>query len=82
MLNYVITYQKNRNKYIYCNLNFIVYVGGVIIKITLFIILFLCCMFYLFLGIYSYKIDSKSKTNQVFSCLSFCCVLWAGGYGL
>jgi diguanylate cyclase len=59
-----------------------IYVGGVIIKITLFIILFLCCLFYLFIGIYSYKIDGKSKTNQVFLCLSICCALWSGGYAM
>jgi len=56
--------------------------GGVIISITLFIILFLCCIFYLFLGIYSYKIDKKSKTNQVFLRLSICCGLWALGYAM
>jgi len=60
----------------------IFYTGGGIIKIILFILLFLCCFFYLFLGIYSYKIDMKSKTNQIFLRLSICCGLWAGGYAI
>lgn len=60
----------------------ICYTGGGIIKIALFILLFLCCMLYLFLGIYSYKLDRKSKTNQIFLRLSICCSLWAGGYAM
>lgn len=39
-----------------------------------------CCIFYLFLGTYIYKIYSKSRINKVFLQLSICCVLWAGGY--
>ncbi|EHJ00694.1 diguanylate cyclase/phosphodiesterase with PAS/PAC sensor(s) [Clostridium sp. DL-VIII] len=39
-------------------------------------------MLYLFLGIYGYKIDAKSKTNKVFFNLSMCCVLWSGGYAM
>lgn len=34
------------------------------------------------MGIYSHKIDKKSKANQVFLNLSICCVLWAGGYAM
>ncbi|WP_297424866.1 EAL domain-containing protein [Clostridium sp.] len=60
---------------IFCN-------GDGIIKITLFILLFLCCIFYLVLGVYSYKMDRKSKINQVFLGLSICCSLWAGGYAM
>ncbi|WP_315068937.1 EAL domain-containing protein [uncultured Clostridium sp.] len=44
--------------------------------------LLLCCMFYLLLGIYSYKMDAKSKVNKVFFNLSMCCVLWSGGYAM
>lgn len=60
----------------------IFYTGGGLIKITLFISLMLCCIFYLFLGIYGYKMDRKSKANQVFLNLSICCALWAGGYAM
>lgn len=44
--------------------------------------LILCCISYLFIGIYSYNIDKKSKANQVFFCLCICCCLWAGGYAM
>ncbi|WP_270566911.1 EAL domain-containing protein [Clostridium beijerinckii] len=58
------------------------YAGGGIIKTTLFILLFLCCVFYLFLGIYGYRIDKKSKTNQIFLYICICFVLWSGGYAM
>ena len=60
----------------------ILYTGGGIIKITLFVLLFSCCIVYLFLGIYGYKQDRKSKTNRIFLHLSICCGLWSGGYAM
>lgn len=44
--------------------------------------LLLCCIFYLFLGVYSYNKDKKSKTNQVFLRLCIFCSIWAGGYAM
>lgn len=73
--------QLNLLKYIKQNLLDIEF-GGDIIKIFLLITLSLCCIFYLFLGIYSYKINSKSKANQVFLNLSILCALWSGGYAM
>ncbi|WP_173714632.1 EAL domain-containing protein [Clostridium beijerinckii] len=45
-------------------------------------LLFLCCVFYLFLGIYGDRIDKKSKTNQIFLYICICFVLWSGGYAM
>ncbi|WP_236898148.1 EAL domain-containing protein [Clostridium beijerinckii] len=56
--------------------------GGDIIKTALFILLFSCCIFYLFLGIYGYRIDKKSKTNQIFLYICICFGLWSGGYAM
>lgn len=50
------------------------------IKIMLFTILCICFMFYLFLGIYSYRRDKKSKINVIFFALCISSSLWAIGY--
>jgi len=52
------------------------------IKIILFSILCICFIFYLFLGIYSYKRDNKSKINVIFFELCVSASLWAIGYAL
>lgn len=50
------------------------------IKIMLFAILCICFIFYLFMGIYSYKRDDKSKVNVNFFILCIAASLWAIGY--
>ena len=50
------------------------------IQIMLFTILFICFILYLFLGIYSYTRDKKSKINIIFLILCICTSLWAIGY--
>lgn len=50
------------------------------IKIMLFAILCICFIFYLFMGIYSYKRDDKSKVNLNFFILCISASLWAIGY--
>ncbi|HEY8805570.1 MAG TPA: histidine kinase N-terminal 7TM domain-containing protein, partial [Clostridium sp.] len=50
------------------------------IKTMLFAILCICFIFYLFLGIYSYKRDKKSKVNTTFLILCILASLWAIGY--
>ena len=50
------------------------------IKIILFTILCICLSFYLFIGIYSYKRDKKSKVNVIFVVLCISTSLWAIGY--
>ncbi|MCB2295825.1 EAL domain-containing protein [Clostridium algoriphilum] len=50
------------------------------IQTILFTILCICFIFYLFLGIYSYKKDKKSKVNVVFFALCICTSFWAIGY--
>jgi len=50
------------------------------IKIILFTILCICLSFYLFIGIYSYKRDKKSKVNVIFFVLCISTSLWAIGY--
>ncbi|MBU3181991.1 diguanylate cyclase domain-containing protein [Clostridium psychrophilum] len=52
------------------------------IKILLFTILCICFIFYLFLGIYSYKRDKKSKINVTFLILCISASIWAMGYAL
>jgi len=52
------------------------------IQIILFTTLCICCIFYLFLGIYSYKRDNKSKGNVIFYILCISTSLWAIGYAL
>ncbi|MFL0166689.1 EAL domain-containing protein [Candidatus Clostridium helianthi] len=42
----------------------------------------LCCVFYSFIGIYGYRMDKKSKANQIFLNLSMCCAVWAFGYAM
>lgn len=50
------------------------------IKTMLFTILCICFVFYLFMGIYSYGINNKSKVNLIFFALSISASLWAIGY--
>ena len=50
------------------------------IKTMLFSILCICFIFYLFLGIYSYKKNQKSKINITFLILCISASLWAMGY--
>ncbi|HEY8910224.1 MAG TPA: diguanylate cyclase [Desulfosporosinus sp.] len=50
------------------------------IKTFLFTILCICFIFYLFLGIYSYKRDNKSKVNVIFFALCISASLWVIGY--
>ena len=50
------------------------------IKTILFTILCICFIFYLFLGIYSYKRDKRSKVNLIFFTLCISASLWAIGY--
>ncbi len=50
------------------------------IKIMLFTILCICFIFYLAMGIYSYKKDNKSKVNVIFFTLCISVSLWAIGY--
>lgn len=50
------------------------------IKIMLFTILCICFILYLFMGIYSYKKDKKSKVNIIFFILCIAASLWAIGY--
>lgn len=57
-------------------------IGGGNIKVTLLVLLLLSCSFYIFLGIYTFKIDRKSEANQVFLNLTIFCGLWAGGYAM
>lgn len=49
------------------------------IKIILFTILCICSIFYLFMGVYSYKRDKKSKINVRFFLLCTSDTLWAIG---
>jgi diguanylate cyclase (GGDEF)-like protein/PAS domain S-box-containing protein len=55
---------------------------GESIKGSLFVLLLLSCCFYLFLGIYSYQRNTKSKANKIFFNLCMCFVLWAFGYAM
>ncbi|MCB2294489.1 diguanylate cyclase [Clostridium algoriphilum] len=50
------------------------------IKTMLFIILCICFIFYLFLGVYSYQRDNKSKVNIIFFALCISVSLRAIGY--
>jgi len=50
------------------------------IKILLFAILCICFIFYLFMGIYSYKRDNKVKFNVLFLIICISASLWAIGY--
>jgi len=50
------------------------------IKTILFSVLCICFIFYLFMGIYSYKKDKKSKINIIFFALCVSASLWAIGY--
>ena len=50
------------------------------IKTMLFTLLCICFIFYLFMGIYSYKKDKKSKVNVIFFILCISASLWAIGY--
>src|SRR5665647_1625911 len=50
------------------------------IKTILFTILFICFIFYLFMGIYSYERDNKSNVNLIFFALCIAASLWAIGY--
>jgi len=50
------------------------------IKTILFTILCICSIFYLFMGISSYKRDSKSKVNVIFFILCISASMWAIGY--
>jgi len=50
------------------------------IKTMLFILLRICFIFYLIMGIYSYKIDNKSKGNVKFFILCISTSLWSIGY--
>jgi len=50
------------------------------IKIMLFTILCVCFIFYLFMGIYNYKRNKKSKVNATFLISCICTSLWAIGY--
>ena len=54
--------------------------SGETIKIILFTILCICFIFYLSMGIYSYRKDKKSKVNVTFLiiCISIC--FWSIGY--
>jgi len=52
------------------------------IKTILFAILSICFIFYLFLGIYSYRRDKKSKVNVIFFALCVSASFWAIGYAL
>lgn|GEM_PF-679686 len=56
------------------------YFGDDLINIFWFTLLFTCFIIYIFLGIYIYKIDNKSKVNCIFLALCICCSLWAIGY--
>ena len=53
---------------------------GTNIQTMLFAILCICFVFYLFMGIYSYKKDKKSKINVMFFILCIAACLWAIGY--
>ena len=61
-------------------------IGGIVIlgedsiKTMLFAILCICFIFYLFIGIYSYKRDKKSKVNVKFFILCISATLWSIGY--
>lgn len=50
------------------------------IKTMTFSILIVCFVFYLFMGIYSYRKDNKSKVNVNFFILCLCASIWAIGY--
>ncbi|MBU3114254.1 diguanylate cyclase domain-containing protein [Clostridium lacusfryxellense] len=50
------------------------------IKILLFTILCICFIFYLFLGVYSYRRDKRSKVNISFLFLCVSASLWSIGY--
>ncbi|HEY8803959.1 MAG TPA: hypothetical protein VIM42_02425, partial [Clostridium sp.] len=50
------------------------------IKTILFAILCMCFIYYLFMGIYSYKRDKKSKVNLIFFILCIAGSFWAIGY--
>jgi len=50
------------------------------IKTILFTILCICFIFYLFMGIYSYKRDKRAKVNVKFFALCISASLWALGY--
>ena len=52
------------------------------IRTMLFAILLMCFIFYLLMGIYSYKRDNKSKVNVIFFVLCITDSLWAIGYAL
>ncbi len=50
------------------------------IRTMLFALLCICFIFYLFMGIYSYRKDKKSKVNVIFFSLCIAASLWAIGY--
>jgi hypothetical protein len=50
------------------------------IRIMLFTVLCICFIFYLFMGIYSYRKDNKSKGNLIFFTLCISTSLWPLGY--
>ena len=50
------------------------------IKTILFTILCICFIFYLFMGINSYKRDNKSKVNVTFFIICISASFWAIGY--
>ena len=52
------------------------------IKILLFAILCICFIFYLFMGIYSYRRDKNLRFNVIFSELCISMSLWVIGYAL
>ena len=50
------------------------------ITTILFALLCICFIFYLSMGIYSYRKDKKSKVNVIFFSLCISASLWAIGY--
>lgn len=50
------------------------------VQTILFAILCICFIFYLFMGIYSYKKNEKSKSNLIFLVLCISTSLWAIAY--
>ncbi|MBC3796929.1 diguanylate cyclase domain-containing protein [Acetobacterium tundrae] len=50
------------------------------IQTMLFTVLFMCFVFYLSMGIFSFKKDHHLKTNIVFFCFCICTSIWAIGY--
>lgn len=57
--------------------------SGVIgLKVNLFILLLIGCITYLLMGVYCYKIDTKSKTNKIFLRLGIIGFIWSLGYAM